>query len=260
MMTTKALPPHMGPHMVHNHRVETDHTAVCTVDSDPFGIAMVLEAASTRPTSLKSRKRCSFDMKSNKVHRVDHINDLPGAEIEATWYSRVDIRRIKFENMELLRRMKGIDLKKLNEPISTMDFDLTEDCLRGLELVLDPRSYQQAKERRLESRDVVLQYQKRYKNESGKDREHAIAAAYRRSCHPAVDMAIKMGGRDESDAALENRSVQLDEREIFFPSRRPLYLPGVKSILVCKQIPLMRVLSAAPSTSTVSQSPKGVFT
>jgi len=172
-----------------------------------------IKATTKRPLNSQRKKYVSIAKDDAVVHEVEGRHQYSPEEVEATWFSRNDVAKIKSEHKSLINRMR---IRKDHHTSAAFDND--DVCTRGLEC----QSKAGSKLRRqvqIKAMVAVFEEQERHRrkrrasapagagtttnqNVDGDNDENdivvqAIAIVYRQCSYHSQQAAANMGRRDE---------------------------------------------------------------
>jgi len=165
-----------------------------------MAMAMAMTMTMTPPlTSKPTKKSVHFDTRV-AVYSVQHVNDMSEHMKSEVWYSQWDLKRIRFEFVEMGRTMLSHGGSTDNDELDPEEF-----CLRGLEFRINREVCEQRKQTKRNAMMVVMKEQERQRSCGGHQDNLLMASLYKLESKVCSADALELGRLDEEAA----REVQM---------------------------------------------------
>jgi hypothetical protein len=163
-----------------------------------------IEVTCSEPTNVckvaRRRRHVQFDLNNVQVNIVSHCETMSTEEVNATYYSKEDLREMKLKTISDAERMVQKDLylnffHDTKEEHRDDDDNEEEFCTRGLR----PFAYLRRRHITHTARETVIQEQE-FQREMGLVDDEYLADLYIITAQPSVNAATEMAIQDEIEA------------------------------------------------------------
>jgi len=169
-----------------------------------MAMAMAMTMTMTPPlTSKPTKKSVHFDTRV-AVYSVQHVNDMSEHMKSEVWYSQWDLKRIRFEFVEMGRTMLSHGGSTDNDELDPEEF-----CLRGLEFRINREVCEQRKQTKRNAMMVVMKEQERQRSCGGHQDNLLMASLYKLESKVCSADALELGRLDEEAAREVQMQIQM---------------------------------------------------